>query len=279
MTPLALTLRRNPCARIDLSPLTPDRLIGQTRDGIARIRLHCGRQRICVGELFDIAGRDPGLLQIRHATAQLFRIGYQMKSGSIEVEGNAGDNVGERMQGGMIRVHGDAGEWAGASMLGGSISVQGSVGHRAGAAPPGQLIGMKDGLILVEGDAGDRLGERMRGGTIVTLGDSGAYLACRMRAGTVVVMGRTGAHIGIGMRRGTLVIGRKPATLPTGFRSAGALKMEFLRLLFKQLGNVQSRLAFFRNFGPEAVRLAGDLSVGGKGEILLLLNAIQGQTR
>ena len=279
MTPLALTLRRNPFARIDMSPLTPDRLAGLTRDAIARLRLVCGRQQTCVGDLFEITGRDPGLLQIRRATAQLFRIGSQMRTGSIEVGGNAGDNLGERMQGGIIQVRGEAGEWVGASMAGGCITVKGGVGHRVGAALPGQLIGMKDGLILVEGGAGDRVGERMRGGTIVTLGNIGAYLACRMRAGTIVVMGRAGPHIGIGMRRGTLVMGRKPATLPAGFRSAGALKMEFLRLLFKQLGTVQSRLALFRNFGPEAIRLAGDLSVGGKGEMLVLLNVSQAQIK
>ena len=100
-----------------------------------------------------------------------------------------------------------------------------------------------------------------------------------MRAGTIIAMGRTGPHIGIGMRRGTLVMGRKPAAMPTGFRSAGALKMEFLRLLFKQLGTVHTRLALFRSFGPEAIRMAGDLSVGGKGEILVLLNGSQGQTK
>ena len=279
MTPLSLTLRRNPFARIDMSPLTPDRLAGLGRDAIARIMLACGRQRIRVSELFDIAGRDASLLRIRRATVQLFRVGFQMQSGSVEIAGNAGDNLGERIQGGEIRVRGDAGEWVGASMLGGNITVQGNVGDRAGAALPGQLIGMKGGLILVAGNAGDRVGERMRGGTIVTLGDTGSYLACRMRAGTIIAMGRTGPHIGIGMRRGTLVMGRKPAAMPTGFRSAGALKMEFLRLLFKQLGTVQTRLALFRSFGPEAIRMAGDLSVGGKGEILVLLNGSQGQTK
>lgn len=279
MTPLSLTLRRNPFARIDMSPLTPDRLDGLGRDAIARIMLTCGRQRVSVSDLFDITGHDASQVRIQRATAQLFRIGSQMQSGNLDIGGNAGDNLGERMQGGAIRVRGDAGEWVGASMLGGNISVQGSVGDRAGAALPGQLIGMQDGLLLVEGSAGNRVGERMRGGTIVTLGDTGSYLACRMRAGTIIVMGRAGAHIGFGMRRGTLVMGRKPATVPTGFRSAGALKMEFLRLLFKQLGTAQTRLALFRGFGPEAIRMAGDLSVGGKGEILVLLNVSQGQAR
>lgn len=276
MKPLSLTLRRNSCARIDMSPLTPDRLAGVTRDAVARLRLQCGRQRISVGDLFDVAGRDASLLQIRRSTAQLFRIGFQMRSGTIYIGGNAGDNLGEGMLGGEIRVRGDAGEWVGASMLGGEISVQGSVGHRTGAALPGQLAGMKGGLIVVEAGAGDRVGERMRGGTIVILGNSGAYVACRMTAGTIIVMGRPGQHIGLGMKRGTLVMGRKLALLPAGFQSAGALKMEFLRLLFKQLGTARKQLNLFRGFGPEAIRMAGDLTVGGKGEILVLLNASQG---
>ena len=277
MTPLSLTLKRNPFARIDMSPLTPDGLDGLARNAISRIRLACGRQRVGVGDLFEIAGRDASALRIRRATAQLFRIGFQMRTGSIDIGGHAGDNLGERMQGGTIRVQGDAGDWVGAGMLGGHITVQGNVGDRTGAALPGQLTGMKDGMILVEGSAGVRIGERMRGGTIVALGDTGPYLALRMRAGTIIVMGRTGPHMGHGMRRGTIVIGRKPAILPTGFRSAGVLKMEFLRLLFKQLGTARARLALFRSFGPEAIRMAGDASVGGKGELLLLLNTSQGQ--
>lgn len=275
MTPLTLTLRRNTHARIDMSPLTPDRLGGLARDAIARIRLNSGRRRVSVGDLFDMAGRDASTLQIHRSTGQLFRVGCQMRSGTLEIRGNAGDNLGEGMQGGEIRVRGDAGEWAGASMLGGRISVQGSVGHRAGAALPGQLTGMKDGMILVEGDAGDRVGERMRGGTIVILGGTGAFMACRMTAGTIIVMDRPGQHVGLGMKRGTLVMGRKPVTAPAGFQSAGALKMEFLRLLFKQLSGTGKKLAIFRSFGPEAIRMTGDLTTGGKGEILVLLNASQ----
>ncbi len=276
MKPLSLTLRRNAFCRIDMSPLTPDRLQGVTKSALAKIQLQCGRRQVTVGGLFDIAGQDASLVQIRRATDQLFRIGCQMRSGMIEISGHAGDNLGERMQGGEIRVRGDAGEWAGAAMLGGEISIRGSAGDRVGAALPGQITGMKGGLILVEGNAGDRIGERMRGGSIVVLGKTGSYMAGKMTAGTIIAMGRSGQHIGLGMKRGTLVLGRKPPMVPAGFRSTGPLKMEFLRLLFKQLGMSRKPLAMFKGFGPEAIRMAGDQSVAGKGEILVLLNASVG---
>lgn len=279
MTPLSLTLRRNPHARIDMSALTPDRLQGLGRNAIARIRLQCGRQRVAVGELFDLAGRDANVIEIRRSTTQLFRIGHQMRSGVLEIRGHAGDNLGERMVGGDITVRGHAGDWVGAGMSGGTITVRGNIGDRAGAALPGQLAGMRDGLIQVDGDAGNRVGERMRGGTIVVLGDIGTFMACRMAAGTLIVMGRSGQYAGLGMKRGTLVLGRRPRTALPGFRSAGALKMEFLRLLFKQLGTSRRALARFRSFGPEAIRMAGDLTAGGKGEILILLNASQGSAQ
>lgn len=279
MKPLSLTLRRNPFTRIDMSPLNPDRLQNLRREAIARLRLNCGRRRPMVGELFDIAGGDTNNIEIRRGTAQLFRVGYQMQAGTLRVRGHAGDNVGERMRGGEIVAYGNAGDHVGAAMTGGKILVRGDTGARVGAALHGQLTGMRDGLIQVHGDAGDRLGERMRGGTIVVLGDIGAYAACRMAAGTIIVMGRTGQHPGLGMKRGTIVLGRRPRTQPIGFRSAGLLKMEFLRLLFKQLGTTRKDLAPFRTYGPEAIRMAGDLTAGGKGEILILQNASQGGSK
>jgi formylmethanofuran dehydrogenase subunit C len=278
MRPLSLTLRSSPYARIDMTPLTPDRLHGLGREAIARLRLQCGRRRVPVGDLFAIAGRDTDVVEIRRGTKQLYRVGYRMREGLLQISGHAGDNAGESMEAGEIRVRGDAGDWLGASMHGGRIIVQGNAGARVGGALAGQPGGMKDGLVQIEGSAGDRVGERMRGGTIVVLGDTGQFTGCRMAAGTIIVMGRPGLHLGLGMRRGTLVLGRRPRGVPAGFRSAGALKMEFLRLLFKQLGATHRKLAVFRNFGPEAIRMAGDLGVGGKGEILVLLIASQGQS-
>jgi formylmethanofuran dehydrogenase subunit C len=267
-------LRRNSFGRIDASPLTPDRLDGLKRSVIAAVRLQCGRRRARVDELFSISGSDTAAIEIRRTTPQLFRIGSHMRSGVIRVRGHAGDNVGERMQGGEIRIHGDAGDWLGVNMDGGRIDVTGNTGQGTGAALPGQITGMRNGMIRIHGNAGDRLGERMRGGIITVLGDTGTWMGNRMAAGTIIAMGRTGAHIGIGMRRGTIIMGRRPTSMPVGFRSAGTLKMEFLRLLFKQFGDSDDpSLTRFRGFGVEAIRMAGDLTAGGKGEILVLLNA------
>lgn len=113
----------------------------------------------------------------------------------------------------------------------------------------------------------------MRRGTVLVLGSAGEFAGSRMQAGTIIILGRTGRYPGHGMRRGTIVLAKQPAQFPLTFASCGNLKMEFLRLLFKQLAGRDSEFAFFRQFGPEAHRLAGDRASGGQGEILVLLNA------
>jgi formylmethanofuran dehydrogenase subunit C len=99
-----------------------------------------------------------------------------------------------------------------------------------------------------------------------------------MIAGTLMILGRCGRHAGRGMRRGTIILGKKPAHMLSTFHSCGILKMEFLRLLFKQMAQAGGRAQVFRLFGPEVHRYAGDSASGGKGELLILLNAAARRT-
>jgi formylmethanofuran dehydrogenase subunit C len=104
----------------------------------------------------------------------------------------------------------------------------------------------------------------------VIKGDTDHYCGSRMLAGTILVLGGVGTSPGLGMRRGTLVLASRPSHIAATFNSCGILKVEFLRLLFKQLSSMHNRLKFLKDFGPEAERFVGDMALGGKGELVVL---------
>ncbi|MGH8538541.1 MAG: hypothetical protein ACREXM_19370 [Gammaproteobacteria bacterium] len=108
---------------------------------------------------------------------------------------------------------------------------------------------------------------------MTSYGNTGDFLGGALAGaleGMSEVLGQSGCYPGIGMRRGTIVFARKPAEISATFNSCGVLKMEFLRLLFRQLSNSYRKLALLRTIGPEAERFNGDLALGGKGELLVL---------
>jgi formylmethanofuran dehydrogenase subunit C len=271
--PLTLTLRQAPATWLDMSPLTPDRLAGIRGAALRRIRLRVGREAVRMADIFDVEGSRTDQIRIRRSTPRLIRIGAGMSRGSIEVRGHAGQYVGMRMRGGSITVQGDAGDCAAAGMAGGVLHVAGNAGDFLGGPLPGDTHGMTEGRVTVFGNAGQRAGDTMRRGTILVFGNAGDYAGSNLIAGTLIILGRAGKHAGYGMRRGTIILGKKPAHVLPTFQNCGNLKMEFLRLLFKQTASLDRRFAFFRTFGPEVHRYAGDSAAGGQGELLVLLNA------
>ncbi|MGH8247177.1 MAG: formylmethanofuran dehydrogenase subunit C [Gammaproteobacteria bacterium] len=273
MTPLALTLRERPGGYLDMSALTPDRLAGLDPGQVKALEMRVGTEHIKAGKLFDIRGRDTDHLILPRGCDRFIRLGRSMTRGSIDVCGHGGQYIGQGMSGGEIRVDGDTGDWTAAGMRGGTLHVSGNVGDFTGAGLPGDVTGMSNGCVVIRGDSGDRLGDRMRRGTILVFGNAGDFAGSGMKAGTLVILGQVGRYPGHGMHRGTIVLGNKPRQMPLTFQNCGNLKMEFLRLFFKQISTLSSDFAFFRGFGPEAHRLAGDRAAGGQGEILILLNA------
>jgi formylmethanofuran dehydrogenase subunit C len=270
MSPLTFTLEKRPALPVDLSPLIPERLHGKKIAEIKAIPLASGNQTREVGELFKITGRDPSHIVIHRSSAKLYRVGAEMTTGLIEIHGTVGDLLGQDMGGGSITVRGNTGQWMGSGMKGGVIQISGNTGDFLGAARPGDAEGMSNGTIIVTGQAGDRVGDGMRRGTIAIKGDAGHYCGSRMLAGTILVLGGVGTSPGLGMRRGTLVLASRPSHIAATFNSCGILKVEFLRLLFKQLSSMHNRLKFLKDFGPEAERFVGDMALGGKGELLVL---------
>ena len=273
MNPLTFTLRRQPGTWLDLSPLTPDRLSGLSPKAIRSIRLRCGRQAVRAGDIFNISGENVATLKFPQGSRHFLRLGHGMTQGRIGVDGHAGHYLGQGMRDGRIAVRGNAGDWVASGMEDGTIEISGNAGDFVGAAAAGQAHGMSGGRVVVSGNVGRRMGDHMRRGTILVFGNAGDFAGSRMLAGTLLIIGRINSGVGQGTRRGTIILARKPPHILATFSDCGELKMEFLRLLFKQLADIGKRFDFLRRFGPEARRYAGDLAAGGQGEILVLLNA------
>jgi formylmethanofuran dehydrogenase subunit C len=267
---LVLTLRAPPRQRIDLSALTPDRLQGVDAASITRLPLQCGNRAAVVGDLFTVAAGDADDLRFVGDCGKLDRIGAGMTRGTITIEGNTGAYLGHAMRGGRIHVQGSVGIGAAQEMRGGEIAIDGNAGDFLGGARPGEMKGMSGGLVLVLGDAGDRVGDRLRRGTIVIEGSVGAYAASRMIAGTVLALGATiGPYPGLAMKRGSLILLNRPDRALPSFADCGVHDLAFLHLLLRSLEGRSPRLDALAARPPTVQRLAGDQSVGGKGEILL----------
>ena len=237
------------------------------------MKLSLAGKQVEVSSLFSISGTDTTKIRIKNCSEKLTHIGCEMEEGQIYLSGNAGDFLGRAMSGGYIELSGNSGDFTGASMTGGKIEVLGDAGNFIGAAATGEVTGMNEGTIIIHGNAGTRAGDRMRRGMIVIFGNVGDYCASNMLAGTIIILGKTGAYIGFNMKRGTLILARKPRQVLSTFSNCGLLKIEFLRLLFKQLAQSCKQFEVFSCIGPEAIRFAGDNSVNGMGEILILKNA------
>ena len=127
---------------------------------------------------------------------------------------------------------------------------------------------MSSGQITVCGDTGDRLSDQMRRGVILVEGNVGDYAGSRMLAGTLIILGKTGAYTGFAMKRGTILLTQTPQLHAT-IQDCGTHNLPFLSLLFKSFAENPQ----FAKFASTRVqRFAGDLSVNGNGEILVLKN-------
>jgi formylmethanofuran dehydrogenase subunit C len=271
MSGFRFTLQASPSQRLDLSPLTPDRLAGKTRAEVAAIPLTSGNRTLLVHQVFKLEGEPGPALVIEGDGTRLDRIGEGMTQGSIQVRGNVGAWLGARMNGGTIVVEGSAGAYAGSGMQGGFLRIQQHTGDFLAAAAPGDHQGMRGGVLVVSGNAGARAGDRMRRGTLIINGDVGDYCASRMVAGTIAVGGAVGRNVGLAMRRGTLLLRRAPAALLPTFNDCGGQVLPILRLLARAWRRLPGPFASLPTGDIRARRYLGDLANNGRGEILILL--------
>ncbi|HZV98480.1 MAG TPA: formylmethanofuran dehydrogenase subunit C [Methylophilaceae bacterium] len=266
MSALTFTLKSQPQQRIDLSPLTPDNLAGKAAAEIGALGLYCGKSKLRVDSLFDIAGDDASDIVIRNGCSKLDYIGHGMKSGRITVHGGAGSYLGFQMRKGEIVLHGDADAFAAGELAGGMIHINGNVGDYLASAIAGHKKGMKGGTVIVTGNAGERVGDQMRRGLLLIEGSVGNYCASRMLAGTIGVLGKVGQYSGYGMRRGTLLLNEAPALHAT-IQDCGTHTLPYLSLMFKSFGKLPTKFARINK--NRVQRYAGDLANDGKGEILV----------
>lgn len=269
MSAFVLTLRTAPRQRLDLSPLTPDRLRGIESRDIGSVELACGNRRLRVGDLFDVQPGDAAEIVIRNGGAALDFVGRGMSEGSITVDGDAGAYLGQGMRGGRLHVTGRAGPWAGAVLAGGLVRIDGDAGDFVGGALPGDMRGMSGGIMTIGGNVGERAGDRMRRGIIHVEGDAGSFLGSRMIAGTIIVSGRVGAYPGYAMKRGTLLLRALPEEIAPTFADCGVHDLGFLRLLGRSMAGLGLPAEQIGPIGTRVRRLLGDGAVGGKGELLI----------
>jgi len=262
-----LILRRPPPLRLDMRALQPARAAALTAAELGRLELPHGCGTLALAEVFDIAPTGGGALVVEGELERLDFLGAGMEEGTLEVHGTVGDALGLGLRGGAIRLDGSARDLAGCAMSGGSIEVSGDVRDLAASALPGDLDGVRGGSFVIRGNAGARLGDRMRRGTLVVHGDVGEFAASRLVAGTIALGGRCGPHLGYGMRRGTIVFaGAAPAPGPTFVPLDSDIGV-FWQLLARELEGLGG--AFAGLVRRRVERLAGDLSVQGRGELLL----------
>ena len=264
---MRFVLRAQPEQRLDLSPLTPDRIAGLDVKAVERLALNTTRVPVCVGDVFRVRGGDAERIAIEGSSARFDYVGHSMTRGELVVEGDAGFAAGRALAGGRLQIRGNAGPWAASGMGGGKIEIAGDAGERLGGPLAGERLGMSGGVVVVGGNAGERAGDRLRRGLIVIEGAAGSSPASRMIAGTVIVCGAGGALPGYLMRRGTLVLGHAPDPLPPTFVPVGGDGLMFLRLLVRTLLTISPRAARLLR-GPVR-RFAGDMAVLGKGEMLV----------
>ncbi|MEA2841877.1 MAG: formylmethanofuran dehydrogenase subunit [Methylobacteriaceae bacterium] len=266
MKPFTFSLRGEPDQRLDCAALVPHRLAGLGPAEIARIALNTTKQKITAGDAFHIRAGDLAAIRFEGGSERLDNIGEGLAAGALDVEGPVGKAAGRKMSGGRLTISGDAGPFAGSGLSGGRIEITGSAGDFLGGPFPGEMQGMRGGLIVVRGRAGDRAGDRMRRGIIVIEKGSGDYVASRMIAGTLLVLGATGRLPGYLMRRGSLLLREKPSLSPA-FLPCGTFAFGFARLFADSL-KPESRAAA-RLLKGSFERYAGDMSVLGKGEVLV----------
>jgi formylmethanofuran dehydrogenase subunit C len=271
---VTLTMRAAPPARVDASPLTPERLNALNRGRIAGLPLRCGRERVAAGDLFDVEGYvSDWSLTIAGDLRAVDGIGAGMTDGVLTVRGACGDRAGARMRGGDLEIDGDAGSWAGAEMSGGVLRISGGAGPRLGAALTGARAGMRGGDIVVGGDAGEEAGAGMRRGLVLIGGRAGAGAGLRMLAGTVIALAGLDGGAGQGNKRGTLASGVPlPARPLPGYAFATRFRPPALRLAL-----LRAR-ALGLAVGDELIdgswaRWSGDLAELGRGEILIFEEA------
>jgi formylmethanofuran dehydrogenase subunit C len=261
---LTLTLREPPAVPVEAEVVSPDITATLSHADVCALPVFQGKRRRRLDEVFAVEGDGSDDIVVRGPSGKVKWLGRGMTRGRLRVERNAGMHLGAYMRGGIIEVTGDAGDWVGGEMAGGLIRVRGNAGGQVGAAYRGSSSGMNGGTVLIDGTAGLEVGMRMKRGLIAVRGPVKDFAGLQMKGGTLVLMGGAEQRTGAWMARGTIVT-LKPVPLMPTFAAACDYAPAFLRVYAKALAGHGFALPADGVYR----RYAGDLSVPGKGELLV----------
>jgi len=259
MPSVVLRLRAPIRVPLDLGVISPNEFSGRSVSEIEELQVMRGNRTVALTQLFDVSGEAGTTAAETHIVIQgdlptARRIGREMDSGSITVDGAVGMYLGERMRGGKIVVHGCADSWAGVDMRGGTMEIFGDVGDCLGSAYRGTRTGLRSGAIIVHGNAGAEAGSWVTGGLIKVEGSVGPFAGLRMGGGNLLVKGNADERLGACMTGGKVaVLGHVPSILPSF-----------------QIDDVKSKTTI----GGEEVEgpfycFVGDLAEGGEGRLYI----------
>lgn len=265
--PVTFHLKRQPVVPLEAEVLSSDTVSKLTNAEIRALTVYHGKRQLPLGEFFDVEGEKDEGLEIHGDLGKVRWIGRAMSRGSVTVHGSVGMHLGAYMTGGRIEVFGDASDWIGAEMKNGLIQVHGNAGGQVGAAYRGALAGMKNGTIIIDGSAGLEVGMRMRRGTIIIGGPARDFAGLQMKGGTIILLSGAEIRTGAWMKRGT-IISLKPLQMMPTFAYATEYNPTFVNVYSRHLKQFGVRLPYAAEEGRYR-RYCGDLSVPGKGEVLV----------
>ncbi|MBU2580980.1 MAG: formylmethanofuran dehydrogenase subunit C [Alphaproteobacteria bacterium] len=267
MSALKLKLRAAPPRRIDLAQLVPGKLAGLSVAEIEKLVVAQGADKLVVGDCFAVSGEAGDTIHFEGGSDKFESVGAENAGGLIVVDGHAGANAGRRMKSGRLDILGNAGDYLASNLRGGLIVVGGSAGAHLGGPHSGEKDGMAGGNVVVKGNTGELSGERMRRGSIIVKGSMGRDAGARMMGGTIFGEQGLSAGAGVQMRRGTLI---GPTLYPASatFVDCGTHELLILKIMAAYWAKTLEDLA------PPPMpaaprRLMGDMASLGKGEILL----------
>jgi formylmethanofuran dehydrogenase subunit C len=265
--PLLFTLKHEPEQRLDLSALTPDRLVKRAVQEIESIEIGTTRVSVKVGDVFKVRAGDVTSVRFEGGSERFDLIGAKLLPGfEIHVEGDVGAQLGRGATGGKITVAGHAGAYAASQLAGAHIDIYGDAGDFLGAPLAGEIPGISGGRVVVRGSVGARAGDRLRRGIIIIEGDAGEDVGSRAIAGTIIVLGATEGRVGYLNKRASIILA-EPRELGPTYVDCGAHNFNFAKLFARSLAE-ESRGAS-RLLSRKLQRFAGDTAVFGKGEVLI----------
>ncbi|MCW4005231.1 MAG: formylmethanofuran dehydrogenase subunit C [Candidatus Bathyarchaeota archaeon] len=205
-------------APVQAACINPDVFQGKTLQEIAALPVTEGSKQLTLCDLFKLeeTPQETPNITLNGDFGKVKRIGQEMKTGEIIINGDVGMHTGEKMLGGKIVINGNAVGWVGCQMRGGTIEIHGNGGDYLASPYRGSETGMRGGTIIVDGDIGTDSACYMHGGVIKIKGNAGRFLGYHMSNGTIYVEKNCAYRLAPCMTGGKVIIqGTVEEVMPT----------------------------------------------------------------